>query len=295
MPCLSLSAQMCETFYLFVFTTELLIKIVAYGLFFHDDAYLRDGWCQLDFVVVSFAWLPILVPGFGNFSAIRAFRALRPLRALKRVPGMPVLVQSILGALPRVGNVLMLMSFIMLVFAIVGVELFKGILHYRCARPGFVETEGHPTGVADAAAEEEGHRRLAYELISGLGSAAVPFSSSSSHSGRGLASRLVSREHDQSAWDTDQPCSLTAARKGGGDECYGDQTCMYFDRNPSNNLMSFDHVGVAFVVLLQVHAFASLYTHTLSALPTHARGCSSTKPLTDSKDEDKSYRVSIAD
>ena len=295
MPCLSLSAQMCETFYLFVFTTELLIKIVAYGLFFHDDAYLRDGWCQLDFVVVSFAWLPILVPGFGNFSAIRAFRALRPLRALKRVPGMPVLVQSILGALPRVGNVLMLMSFIMLVFAIVGVELFKGILHYRCARPGFVETEGHPTGVADAAAEEEGHRRLAYELISGLGSAAVPFSSSSSSSsGRGLASRLVSREHDQSAWDTDQPCSLTAARKGGGDECYGDQTCMYFDRNPSNNLMSFDHVGVAFVVLLQVHALHH-YTHTLFPLPAHARGCSSTKPLTDSKDEDKSYRVSIAD
>ena len=68
---------MCETFYLFVFTTELLIKIVAYGLFFHDDAYLRDGWCQLDFVVVSFAWLPILVPGFGNFSAIRSVRALR--------------------------------------------------------------------------------------------------------------------------------------------------------------------------------------------------------------------------
>ena len=109
-------------------------------------------------------------------------------------------------------------------------------------------------------------------LISGLSSAAVPFSSSSSSSsGRGLASRLVSREHDQSAWDTDQPCSLTAARKGGGDECYGDQTCMYFDRNPSNNLMSFDHVGVAFVVLLQVHAFASLYTHSLCLACTRTR------------------------
>ena len=110
-----LARQMCETFYLAVFTCELVVKVIAYGLFFHPDAYLRDGWCRLDFVVVSLAWLPLLVPGFGNFSAIRALRSLRPLRALKRVPGMPALVQSILGALPRVGNVLLLCAFIMLV------------------------------------------------------------------------------------------------------------------------------------------------------------------------------------
>jgi hypothetical protein len=33
-------------------------------------------------------------------SAIRGVRALRPLRALKRVPGMPVLVASILKSIP---------------------------------------------------------------------------------------------------------------------------------------------------------------------------------------------------
>ena len=57
---------------------------------------------------------------------------------------MPVLVQSILAAVPRVGNVVALCGFVMLVYAIVGVELFKGLLHYRCALPGFVETPGHP-------------------------------------------------------------------------------------------------------------------------------------------------------
>ena len=97
---------MLEWVYLYIFTFELTMKVVAYGFVMHKHSYLRDPWCQLDFVVVSLAWLPILFPeAFGNMSAIRSVRALRPLRALKRVPGMPVLVSSILAAMPPMGNV----------------------------------------------------------------------------------------------------------------------------------------------------------------------------------------------
>ena len=71
---------------LFIFTFELLSKVLAYGFFFHREAYLRDPWCQLDFVVVSLAWLPILFPQMGNYSVLRAFRALRPLRAQRIFP-----------------------------------------------------------------------------------------------------------------------------------------------------------------------------------------------------------------
>jgi hypothetical protein len=46
-------------------------------------------------------------------------RALRPLRALKRVPGMPVLVGSILTAIPALGHVGMLTAFFFLVWGIV--------------------------------------------------------------------------------------------------------------------------------------------------------------------------------
>ena len=63
---------------------------------------------QLDFAVVSLAWLPILFPQLGNYSAFRTIRALRPLRALKRVPGMPVLVKSIMDAMPRLFTVISL-------------------------------------------------------------------------------------------------------------------------------------------------------------------------------------------
>ncbi len=128
-----------EWFFLSIFTSELLIKVLAYGLVMHRGSYLRDPWCQLDFVVVTLAWLPILIPSFGNYSVLRALRALRPLRALKRVPGMPVLVQWLLDVLPKMVNVLMLFAFVFLVAGIAGMELFKGSLHYRCALPGFVE------------------------------------------------------------------------------------------------------------------------------------------------------------
>ena len=59
---------------------------------------------QLDFLVVSLAWLPILIPAFGHYSVLRAFRALRPLRALRRMPGMPVLVQWILDVMPKMAR-----------------------------------------------------------------------------------------------------------------------------------------------------------------------------------------------
>ena len=70
--------DVCEWVYLWIFTFELLTKVVAYGFLMHKGSYLRDAWCQLDFVVVTLAWLPILFPSFGNYSVLRAFRALRP-------------------------------------------------------------------------------------------------------------------------------------------------------------------------------------------------------------------------
>ena len=125
-----------EWVFLAVFTVEMLLKITAYGFVVYRNSYLRDAWCKLDFIIVTFAWLPILFPSMGNISPLRAFRALRPLRALRRVPGMPLLVQSILDVLPKMANVFALCGFVFLVFGIVGVELFKGSLHHRCALPG---------------------------------------------------------------------------------------------------------------------------------------------------------------
>ena len=42
-----------EWVYLYIFTFELTMKIIAYGFVMHKHSYLRDAWCQLDFVVVG--------------------------------------------------------------------------------------------------------------------------------------------------------------------------------------------------------------------------------------------------
>ena len=79
--------------------------------------------------------LPIFIPSFGNFTGLRTLRALRPLRTLRFVPGMPVLISSIFAAIPPLGNVVGLASFLFLIFGIVGEELFEGTLHYWCDDP----------------------------------------------------------------------------------------------------------------------------------------------------------------
>ena len=103
--------------------------------------------------MVTLAWLPILIPSFGNYSVIRSVRALRPLRALKRVPGMPVLVTSILKSMPALGDVAMLAAFVFFVFGIIGMNLFRGVLRERCTDPALLAE-------AEAAAVEGVRRAL---------------------------------------------------------------------------------------------------------------------------------------
>ena len=122
----------CEWLYLLVFSAEMLARVVAYGAF----QYARDSWCQLDLATVLLSWAFVLLPGFGNFNVIRALRGLRPLRALKHIPGMPSLVQAIVASLPKVATVILLVGFLVILFALIAVQIFQGSLHYRCAIGG---------------------------------------------------------------------------------------------------------------------------------------------------------------
>ena len=63
--------------------------------------------------------------------AIRTLRALRPLRALSRFDGIRVVVNSLIGAIPSIFNVLLVCLVFWLIFSIMGVQLFAGRF-YKC-------------------------------------------------------------------------------------------------------------------------------------------------------------------
>ena len=57
---------------------------------------------------------------------------LRPLRSINAFPSMRRLIGSLLASLPSLGNAVVFMFFIFLLFGILGVHQFKGLLYQRC-------------------------------------------------------------------------------------------------------------------------------------------------------------------
>ncbi|KAA0159275.1 hypothetical protein FNF28_05910 [Cafeteria roenbergensis] len=114
-----------------LFAIEMVLKIIAMGFVLERGAYLRDPWNVLDFIVVM-AGLLGLIPGLPNVSALRAIRVLRPLRSLTIVPGMRLLVMSLLRSIPALLEVLLLLLFAFAIFGILGLQLWAGLFHARC-------------------------------------------------------------------------------------------------------------------------------------------------------------------
>ena len=136
-PELSLTPEVqLELAFTALFTVELLLRVAAMGFAGHEHAYLSDAWNRLDCLVVFTSWLPLLVPSLDNVSAIRAARALRPLRAINRLPGLARQATTLIESLPHLLDVALLFSFIMVVYGVVGMQLFKGSLRRRCYAEG---------------------------------------------------------------------------------------------------------------------------------------------------------------
>ena len=114
-----------------IYCVEMAIKIVALGFFIGPNTYLRDGWNVLDFVAVVTS-VAALIPGIPNVSSLRTLRVLRPLRSLKMLPGMKVIIDSMLMAIEPLGNVVVLLIAVFVIFGILATQLFMGIQHQRC-------------------------------------------------------------------------------------------------------------------------------------------------------------------
>lgn len=124
-----------ENLFLIIFATECVLKICASGFFMHEEAYLRNGWNILDFVIVVVGVFSIVLDAYlkgFDVKALRAFRVLRPLRLVSGVPSLQVVLNSIIKAMVPLLHIALLVLFVIVIYAIIGLELFCGNMHRTC-------------------------------------------------------------------------------------------------------------------------------------------------------------------
>jgi hypothetical protein len=116
-----------------LFLAEMLVKAIDTGV----CEYLRSPWHRFHLLVVltSFAVLAArFVPDLAWLDNVALLRVLRPLELVRRNPGMNLVVVSLMEALPKVSQVLVVVVSLMAVFAIIGMQLFMGVLA-SCSEP----------------------------------------------------------------------------------------------------------------------------------------------------------------
>ena len=126
--------EWADPIFLACFVLELVVKVIAKGVWLDSHAYLRSGWNWIDGIVV-FAGLLSLVPDIPQelkLTVLRTLRILRPLRSINSLPALRNQVRALLGAIPELIDVLVVMLFLFAVFGIVGLQLFMGAGHFRC-------------------------------------------------------------------------------------------------------------------------------------------------------------------
>lgn len=117
-----------------VFAIEMLLKVVAAGMFYGHEAYFTSGWNIMDGSLVIISIIDLLMglisessPRiFGILRVFRLLRSLRPLRVINRAPGLKLVVQTLLSSLRPIGNIVLICCTFFIIFGILGVQLFKG-------------------------------------------------------------------------------------------------------------------------------------------------------------------------
>uniref|UniRef100_A0A3B4GMV0 Sodium channel protein n=1 Tax=Pundamilia nyererei TaxID=303518 RepID=A0A3B4GMV0_9CICH len=116
-----------------IYTFESAIKILARGFCTVPFTFLRDPWNWLDFTVIMMAYLTEFVD-LGNVSALRTFRVLRALKTISVIPGLKTIVGALIQSVKKLADVMILTVFCLSVFALIGLQLFMGLLRQKCVR-----------------------------------------------------------------------------------------------------------------------------------------------------------------
>lgn len=128
-PALQYALKIFNYFFTAVFILEALMKLVALGI----KIYMKDKWNQLDVGIVILSIVGIVLEELETniipinptiMRVMRVLRIARVLKLLKMAKGIRALLDTVMQALPQVGNLGLLFFLLFFIFAALGVELF---------------------------------------------------------------------------------------------------------------------------------------------------------------------------
>ncbi|XP_055999820.1 muscle calcium channel subunit alpha-1-like isoform X17 [Ostrea edulis] len=152
-----------DIFFTSVFTVEIIIKVITYGLIMHKGSFCRSFFNILDFTVVGVSIISFVLDNqaISVVKILRVLRVLRPLRAINRAKGLKHVVQCVIVAVRTIYNILLVTFLLQFMFAVIGVQLFKGRFYGCSDKSKLTESEcrgqyiDYPTGEINQAMIKE--------------------------------------------------------------------------------------------------------------------------------------------
>ncbi|EHH65988.1 hypothetical protein EGM_02874, partial [Macaca fascicularis] len=144
-----------------IFSRYGFLKVICTGDFFYPFQSKYSCPLSLDFLICKLELFSAILEqatkadganalggkGAGfDVKALRAFRVLRPLRLVSGVPSLQVVLNSIIKAMVPLLHIALLVLFVIIIYAIIGLELFMGKMHKTCY---------NQEGIADVPAEDD--------------------------------------------------------------------------------------------------------------------------------------------
>lgn len=116
-----------------IYTFEILVKVIARGIWAGSFSFLGDLWNWLDFSVTLFE----LITRSSPLSSLPMFKTIRTLRILKIIPlnhGLQSIVVTLVQCLKKLLGAIVLALFFLTVSSLLGMGLFMGNLKHKCVR-----------------------------------------------------------------------------------------------------------------------------------------------------------------
>lgn len=122
-----------------------IITEVSISGYIHCDAaaYLKSWWSWVDVLATLGGWTQLLPGDTTDVSGLRVLRALRPLRDLSSLPGLMLLVKSLVESIPLLRDVMLLLLWMLAIFAIIGMQLRQVSYFARLSYASYPTT--HPS------------------------------------------------------------------------------------------------------------------------------------------------------